>query len=72
MLKCRIDEGPDARGKDTDCPEGRDPIVEVATTEGVSKVSKPLDEGAVNRVSRTRVAVTETDSMTGSGGVKVF
>ena len=40
ILKCRVGEGPDARGKDTDYPEGRDPIAEVAAAERVSKVTK--------------------------------
>ena len=38
-LKCRVGEGPDTRGKDTDCPEGRDPITGAAIAEWVSKVT---------------------------------
>ena len=39
MLKCSTGEGSDPRGKDIDCPEGGDPMAEVAAAEGVSKVT---------------------------------
>ena len=66
------EKGLDAKsGWDTDCPKGKDPTTEDDSVEWVSKVAKPCVRGAVNWNSGTRVAVTETDSVIGSGLAKV-
>ena len=70
-LRCKVGQGPDPRGKDADCPDGRDPTVEVAIATRVSKVTEPWGEEAVSRVSEARVVVTKMDSVTGSGVGKV-